>query len=88
MNLTPPRNPLEGQLARVFGAGLSAVIALLAVGLIWRPMLWAGIAVLAITPPIGAVMAWRSANRETRVAIALSSLGVIAAIAIGLLLRK
>ncbi len=88
MNLTPPKNPLEEQLARVFGAGLTVVIALLALGLIWRPALWAGIAGLALVPPIGAILAWQSANRETRVSIALSSLGVVIAIGIGLLLRK
>ena len=88
MNLSPKTDPLEGQLARVYGAGLTVVIGLLAVGLIWRPVLWAGIAALAATPPIGAMLVWQSANRETRVAISLSSLGVIAAIGIGLLLRK
>ena len=88
MNLTPPKNPLEEQLARVFGTGLVVVIALLALGLFWRPALWAGIAVLALVPPIGATLAWKDANRETRVSILLSSLGVIAAIGIGLLLRK
>ena len=75
-------------MARVFGAGLTVAIALLAIGLVWRPALWAGIAVLAITPPIGAALVWQTANRETRVAILLSSFGVIAAIGIGLLLRK
>ena len=88
MNLTPKTNPLEAQLARVFGASLVVVIALLAVGLLWRPALWAGIAALAVTPPIGAILAWKDANRETRASILLSSLGVIAAIGIGLLLRK
>lgn len=88
MNLTKKQNPLEAQLARVYGAGLVVVIALLTLGLVWRPALWAGIAVLALVPPSGALLAWKDANRETRVAILLSSLGVIAAIGIGLLLRK
>ena len=88
MNLTEKQNPLEMQLARVFGTGLVVVIGLLTLGLVWRPALWAGIAALALVPPIGATLAWRDANRETRVSIVLSSLGVIAAIGIGLLLRK
>ena len=88
MNLTEKQNPLEMQLARVFGTGLFVVIGLLTLGLVWRPALWAGIAVLALVPPIGATLAWQTANRETRVSILLSSLGVIAAIGIGLLLRK
>lgn len=79
---------LEARLARVFGAGLVVVIALLGVGLIWRPALWAGIAALAFVPPIGAALAWKDASTETRGAIALSSIGVIAAIGIGLLLRR
>ena len=88
MNLSPKQNPLEAQLARVFGTGLVVVIGLLTVGLVWRPALWAGIAVLALVPPVGAVLVWKDANKETRVAIALSSLGVVVAIGIGLLLRK
>lgn len=88
MNLSPKQSPLETQLARVYGAGLGVVIGLLAIGFVWRPALWVGIAALALVPPIGAAMAWTDANRETRVSILLSSLGVIAAIGIGLLLRK
>jgi hypothetical protein len=88
MNLAPDRDPLEMQLARVFGAGLSLAILLLALGLLWRPALWAGIAALAVVPPIGAALAWRTASTETRVSIVVSSLGVVAAIVIGLLLRR
>ncbi len=79
---------LEARLARGYGAGLSAAILCLLVGLLFRPVLWAGIGLLALVPPAGAFLAWRGANRETRVAILLSSLGVLAAIVIGLLLRK
>jgi predicted PurR-regulated permease PerM len=80
-------NDLEPRLARAFGAGLGVAMLFLAVGLVFRPALWAGILTLALVPPVGAALTWRSADRQTRVAIVLSSLGVIAAIAIGLLLR-
>jgi uncharacterized membrane protein len=81
-------NQLEGQLARIYGAGLGVAILFFAVGLFLRPMLWAGMLCLALVVPVAAGLVWRSADRETRISIALSSLGVIAAIAIGLLLRK
>jgi predicted PurR-regulated permease PerM len=79
---------LEPRLARAFGAGLGVAMAFLALGLVFRPALWAGILTLALVPPVGAAMAWRGADRETRVSIVLSSLGVVAAIGIGLLLRR
>ena len=88
MNLYPKQLPLEALLARVYGAGLVVAIVLLTSGLLWRPALWLGIAGLVLTPLIGAALVWKDANSETRGAILLSSLGVIAAIGIGLLLRK
>ena len=81
-------NPLEGQLARIYGAGLGVAILFFSIGLFFRPALWAGMLCLALVVPVAAGLVWRGADRETRIAIALSSLGVIAAIAIGLLLRK
>jgi hypothetical protein len=88
MNLAPEHNPLEYALARVFGTGLSLAMLLLLIGLLWRPALWAGIAALALVPPVGAVLAWHSASRETKIAILVSSLGVVVATVIGLLLRR
>jgi hypothetical protein len=61
---------------------------LLTVGLAFRTVLWAGILVLALVPFVGAVLAWRGADSSTRVSIVLSSLGVVGAVVIGLLLRR
>jgi hypothetical protein len=79
---------LEPRLARVFGVGLGVAMLLLALGLVVRPALWAGMVALALVPPVGAALSWNSVDRGTRVAMVVSSLGVVAAIAIGLLLRR
>jgi hypothetical protein len=81
-------NQLEGQLARIYGAGLGVAMLFFVVGLLFRPALWGGMLCLALVVPVAAGLVSRGTDRETRISIALSSLGVIAAIAIGLLLRK
>ncbi len=81
---------LEQQLARVFGLGLSAALLFLAIGIVLRPVLWLGIGVLMLVPLSGAVLVWqdKSVTKDTRVNIALAFAGVLAAVLIGLLLRR
>ena len=81
---------LEQQLARVFGLGLSAALLFLAIGIVLRPVLWLGIGVLMLVPLSGAVLVWqdKSVTATTRVNIALAFAGVLAAVLIGLLLRR
>jgi hypothetical protein len=86
--VNPENNPLEAQLARIYGAALGVAILCLSVGLVLPPVLWAGMLILALVVPVAAGIVWRGADRETRISIALSCCGVIAAIVIGLLLRK
>ena len=84
------KQTLEQQLARVFGLGLSAALLFLAIGIVVRPVLWLGIGVLMLVPLSGAVLVWRdkTVTKDTRVNIALACAGVLAAVLIGLLLRR
>ena len=84
------KQTLEQQLARVFGLGLSAALLFLAIGIVLRPVLWLGIGVLMLVPLSGAVFVWqdKSVTATTRVNIALAFAGVLAAVLIGLLLRR
>jgi hypothetical protein len=81
---------LEQQLARVFGLGLSAALLFLMIGIVLRPVLWLGIGVLMLVPLSGAVLVWRdqSVTTTTRVNISLAFSGVVAAVLIGLWLRR
>ena len=84
------KQTLEQQLARVFGLGLSAALLFLAIGIVLRPVLWLGIGVLMLVPLSGAVLVWqdKSVTKDTRVNITLACAGVLAAVLIGLLLRR
>ena len=84
------KQTLEQQLARVFGLGLGAALLFLAIGIVLRPVLWLGIGVLMLVPLSGAVLVWqdKSVTATTRVNIALAFAGVLAAVLIGLLLRR
>lgn len=81
---------LEQRLARVFGLGLSAALLFLAVGTVVPIVLWLGIAALMLVPLAGAVLVWQDSSSQTatKINIALALAGVLAAVAIGLLLRR
>jgi hypothetical protein len=81
---------LEAKLARVFGLGLTGAIVFLALGVLWSPLLWLGMASLIASPLIGAVIAWRDPGllSGVRQSILAATLGLALAVAIGLLLRR
>ncbi|MFN3266267.1 MAG: hypothetical protein ACK41E_05440 [Deinococcales bacterium] len=81
---------LEQRLAGLFGHGLSFAFIFLFVGQLLRPMLWLGIAALLLAPWAGAVLVWREpeTTQATRLSIVLAFLGVVAALILGLLLRR
>jgi Na+/glutamate symporter len=81
---------LEKELARVFGIGLSGAIVFLALGVFIPAALWLGVVSLIACPLIGAALTWRdsSTTNAVRWSIATATLGLLAAVIVGLLLRR
>jgi hypothetical protein len=85
-------NSLEPRLVRLYGLGVLIGIALMLVGLVFRPLLWVGVGALFCVPFTAAILVWREARRTGDAAVSRAVLmamgGLVLAVVIGLMIPK
>jgi hypothetical protein len=85
-------NGLEPRLVRLYGLGVLVGLVLMALGLVFRPLLWVGVGALFCVPFTAAILVWREARRAGDTAISRAVLmalaGLVLAVVIGLAIPK